>query len=108
MLMESLYEVGMIAVDAMHCKRRQYEARLGGRLDICNRRQNRLVNTSISCPRSTTVGWIAISFGKRPLESAKFDIGDKVLCRKRRLHAVVLVQQIPQRLVDTERARDIA
>ena len=45
---------------------------------------------------------------ERPFESSEFDLRDQLFRRQRRLHAVVAVQQIPQRLVDPQRARDIA
>ena len=47
MLMESLHEMGMIAVDAMHRKRPQHEANLGRRLDVRNCRSNGLGNAPV-------------------------------------------------------------
>ena len=43
----------------------------------------------------------------RPFESPELDLRDEIFRRGRRLHAVVLVEQVPQRLIDAERAGDM-
>ena len=50
MLVESLHEMGVIAVNAMHRERLQHEAYLGGRFDVHDRRQDNLINASIGSP----------------------------------------------------------
>ena len=44
----------------------------------------------------------------RPFESAELDVGDEFFRHRRRLHAVIAIQQVPERLVDAQRTGHVA
>jgi len=101
---ESLHKMNTIAVDAMHRKRPQHQAHLDRRGNVPGGRS--AGGCTIRRPR------IGLELGAtaagRPLESPELDISHERFCGRRWLHAIIAIQQIPQRLVDAQRARDVA
>jgi hypothetical protein len=103
MLAEPLHKVGVVAADAVHRKRPQHEPHFGRD----TRRNGGVGSVGPQCRLSAGFRRSARPV-HRPFENAKFDLGHEFFGRRRRLHAIVPVQQIPERLVDAQRARHIA
>ena len=107
---ESLHEMDLIAVDTVH---REWAAAPGTALPAAFvgariaalRRPWRLRG---SCGRRPGKFRAVATIGYRPLEDAELDFRNEFLRRPGRLHAVVPVQQIPQRLVDAQCAGDVS
>ena len=110
MLRESLHQMAVILVDAMHRKGPQHQACLGGCIGAMATSERPVWRPVplIILHGEFVIRCRSAAIGRRALESAELDVRNEFFGRRRRLHAVVAVQQIPQRLVDAQRAGDIA